>query len=93
MLGCPVSLASEAGARSHATRPGRALYDRADTTHSADNRVDGVAGHDPEPDTLDAEGRLAKVRVAGSNPVVRSKKVLVSSPFRAADASEAGTIR
>jgi hypothetical protein len=36
--------------------------------------VDGIAGQGTGEDPIDEKNLLAKVRVAGSNPVVRSKK-------------------
>jgi hypothetical protein len=56
---------------------GRALYDGADRPGALDDLSDETADHDPRPHVVDARGHLAKVRVAGSSPVVRSKKVLV----------------
>jgi hypothetical protein len=37
-----------------------------------DDLSDETADHDPRPHAVDARGRLAKVRLAGSSPVVRS---------------------
>jgi hypothetical protein len=53
---------------------GRALYDGADGAGVLDDLSDETADHDPRPHVVDARGHLAKVRVAGSSPVVRSKK-------------------
>ena len=52
----------------------RALYDGADGACVLDDLSDETADHGPRPHTMDARGRLAKVRVAGSSPVVRSVK-------------------
>jgi len=50
----------------------RALYNGADLAVSADDTPDATAGHGLRHHVMDAQGRLAKVRVAGSNPVVPS---------------------
>jgi hypothetical protein len=54
----------------------RALYDGADSPVSADDKVDEAAGDSHKGHDMDGCGGLAKVRVAGSNPVVRSKALL-----------------
>ena len=50
----------------------RALYDGADGACVLDDLSDETADHGPRPHAVDAPGRLGKVRVAGSSPVVRS---------------------
>ena len=48
--------------------------------------MDEIAAQETGPDSMDEKNHLAKVRVAGSNPVVRSRK----SPGRAVRGVETG---